>query len=81
MLVFTETENYPIAFGCAAGKGCTGLLAALLFGALGCPPSRILADVLPTNETFHHRLAINDALNQQAAESERKGGAVATRKR
>eukprot|EP00931_Biecheleriopsis_adriatica_P049845 TRINITY_DN28838_c0_g2_i1.p1 TRINITY_DN28838_c0_g2~~TRINITY_DN28838_c0_g2_i1.p1 ORF type:complete len:415 (-),score=81.75 TRINITY_DN28838_c0_g2_i1:45-1238(-) len=57
--VLLEEENYPVAFGCIAGKDRTGLLAALVHAALGVSEEDVIADYLLTNEASHHIHACN----------------------
>jgi len=57
--LLTDERNYPMAFGCIAGKDRTGLLACLLHSALGVRKEDIVADYLFTNEAAHHINACN----------------------
>jgi len=59
MRILTEKENYPVAFGCSAGKDRTGLLACLVHGALGLSEEDIIADYLVTNDAAYHINACN----------------------
>lgn len=59
MRILTEKENYPVAFGCSAGKDRTGLLACLVHGALGLSEEDIIADYLLTNDAAYHINACN----------------------
>ncbi|CAE7157327.1 unnamed protein product [Symbiodinium necroappetens] len=62
LLALTEEENYPLVFGCVAGKDRTGLLSCLILSALGCDRETIVHDYLKTNEAARHI----DACNQVA---------------
>jgi protein-tyrosine phosphatase len=44
MQLLSRPENHPAAFYCAAGKDRTGVLAALILGALGVDDDQIVAD-------------------------------------
>ncbi len=46
---FAQAENLPALFHCSAGKDRTGILAALLLGALGVSDELILADYSLSN--------------------------------
>mmetsp|Transcript_28885 Transcript_28885/g.62788 ORF Transcript_28885/g.62788 Transcript_28885/m.62788 type:complete len:401 (-) Transcript_28885:123-1325(-) len=54
-----DERNYPVAFGCIAGKDRTGLLACLLHSALGVRKEDIISDYVFTNEAAHHINACN----------------------
>ncbi|CAK9085999.1 unnamed protein product [Durusdinium trenchii] len=54
MKVLTEEQNYPVVFGCVAGKDRTGLLACLILSALGLDQEAILTDYLKTNQASEH---------------------------
>jgi len=54
MKLFTDPANYPIAYGCMAGKDRTGLLGCLVLTALGVSPEDIYADYLATNDSAAH---------------------------
>ncbi|CAE7837326.1 unnamed protein product [Symbiodinium sp. CCMP2592] len=62
LLALTEEKNYPLVFGCVAGKDRTGLLSCLILSALGCDRETIVHDYLKTNEAARHI----DACNQVA---------------
>eukprot|EP00440_Ansanella_granifera_P005723 gb/GFBE01006211.1/.p1 GENE.gb/GFBE01006211.1/~~gb/GFBE01006211.1/.p1 ORF type:complete len:402 (+),score=106.45 gb/GFBE01006211.1/:1-1206(+) len=59
MKVLLEEENYPVAYGCIAGKDRTGLMSCLVLGALGVSKEDIVADYMLTNEAAHHINACN----------------------
>jgi protein-tyrosine phosphatase len=50
--VLADTDALPAVFHCAAGKDRTGLLAALLLGALGVEAHDIVADYALTQVTM-----------------------------
>jgi protein-tyrosine phosphatase len=50
--VLADTDALPAVFHCAAGKDRTGLLAALLLGALGVEAHDIIADYALTQVTM-----------------------------
>lgn len=54
MKALSEEKNYPVAFGCVAGKDRTGLLACLVLSALGVDKETIMADYLKTNLAAEH---------------------------
>merc|ERR1712110_758556 len=60
MKLMSQPENYPIAFGCMAGKDRTGILGQLVLSALGVSHEDILADYLATNRSSAHIAACNE---------------------
>lgn len=46
-------SSVPLVFHCTAGKDRTGILAALLLGALGVPDAEIAQDYAATSEVLH----------------------------
>eukprot|EP00434_Breviolum_minutum_P011728 symbB.v1.2.010348.t1/scaffold675.1/size173442/6 len=54
MKALTDEKNYPLVFGCVAGKDRTGLLACLLLSALGMDKETIMGDYLKTNLAAEH---------------------------
>ncbi|CAL1132156.1 unnamed protein product [Cladocopium goreaui] len=54
LLANAKEKNYPVAFGCVAGKDRTGLLACLVLSALGVDKETIMADYLKTNLAAEH---------------------------
>lgn len=54
LLVLSEPANYPVAYGCMAGKDRTGLLGQLVLSALGVRQEDILADYMATNDASAH---------------------------
>jgi len=54
--VLADTDALPAVFHCAAGKDRTGLLAALLLGALGVATHDIIADYALTQATMQRFL-------------------------
>lgn len=50
--ILAEPSNHPAVFYCAAGKDRTGILAAVLLGALGVPDDVVVADYLLTAEAI-----------------------------
>jgi len=54
MQVMTDRDNFPVAYGCQAGKDRTGLLGQLVLSALGVSQEDILADYLATNQSSAH---------------------------
>mmetsp|Transcript_26700 Transcript_26700/g.60295 ORF Transcript_26700/g.60295 Transcript_26700/m.60295 type:complete len:387 (+) Transcript_26700:62-1222(+) len=54
-----DDRNFPVAFGCIAGKDRTGLLACLVLSALGVSDEDIIADYMFTNESAQHINACN----------------------
>jgi protein-tyrosine phosphatase len=54
--VLADTDALPAVFHCAAGKDRTGLLAALLLGALGVATHDIVADYALTQATMQRFL-------------------------
>lgn len=56
-----DKRNYPLFFGCVAGKDRTGLMSCLVLGALGASDESILSDYLATNQYSQHINACNHA--------------------
>jgi protein-tyrosine phosphatase len=54
--VLAETDALPAVFHCAAGKDRTGLLAALLLGAVGVPSETIIEDYALTQDSMARQL-------------------------
>lgn len=54
-----DERNFPVAFGCIAGKDRTGLLACLVLLALGVSDEDIISDYMFTNESAQHINACN----------------------
>jgi len=54
MKTLTDRSNYPLLFGCVAGKDRTGIMACLILGALGVSEDMIMQDYLRTNEASAH---------------------------
>jgi protein-tyrosine phosphatase len=55
--VLADADALPAVFHCAAGKDRTGLLAALLLGALGVAAAEIVADYALTRATMDRFIA------------------------
>ena len=58
MKTLAEPANYPVVFGCMTGKDRTGLLAALVLGALGASRETIMADYLESNAALEHNMHV-----------------------
>lgn len=54
MKTLVDERNYPLLFGCVAGKDRTGILSCLILGALGVSEELIMADYLRTNRAAAH---------------------------
>ncbi|CAJ1386999.1 unnamed protein product [Effrenium voratum] len=54
MRALSEEQNYPVLFGCVAGKDRTGLLACLVLSVLEVDKDIIMADYLKTNLAAEH---------------------------
>ena len=67
--VLADADALPAVFHCAAGKDRTGLLAALLLGALGVADDDIVADYALTQQSMDRFLAAAVADNPQIARS------------
>ena len=67
--VLADADALPAVFHCAAGKDRTGLLAALLLGALGVADDDIVADYALTQQSMDRFLAAAVADNPQIAQS------------
>lgn len=48
----SPTDPFPLVFHCSVGKDRTGILAALLLSALGCPRETIIEDYALTRQFF-----------------------------
>jgi protein-tyrosine phosphatase len=58
MKTLADSANYPVVFGCMTGKDRTGLLAALVLGALGASRETIIADYLESNAALDHNMQV-----------------------
>jgi protein-tyrosine phosphatase len=67
--VLTRTDALPAVFHCAAGKDRTGLLAALLLGAVGVGHDDIVEDYALTQATMDVYLAQLAAQDEELARS------------
>lgn len=63
MKTLADPANYPVVFGCMTGKDRTGLLAALVLGALGASRETIIADYLESNAALEHNLYVLELMN------------------
>ncbi|MFC1822217.1 tyrosine-protein phosphatase [Thermodesulfobacteriota bacterium] len=66
--IIAEPENLPLVFHCAAGKDRTGMLAAVLLGALGVSDEDIIKDYVmsvPQIQPFKARLHTNPELAEE----------------
>lgn len=52
--VLTDPANYPVAYGCMAGKDRTGLFGLLVLRILGVSDEDIASDFLATNSSAAH---------------------------
>lgn len=59
MQIMTNRANYPVAYGCMAGKDRTGIFGQLVLFALGVSKEDILADYIATNQSAAHISACN----------------------
>mmetsp|Transcript_162099 Transcript_162099/g.519798 ORF Transcript_162099/g.519798 Transcript_162099/m.519798 type:complete len:457 (-) Transcript_162099:30-1400(-) len=57
--ILADPANYPVAYGCTAGKDRTGIFGQLVLSALGVGDEDILADYLATNDSSAHIAACN----------------------
>ena len=67
--VLADAEALPAVFHCAAGKDRTGLLAALLLGALGVAHDDIVEDYALTSATMERFIAVMTAEDPEAAQA------------
>lgn len=48
MMIFTDSENYPVHIHCTQGKDRTGIVCALLLSIVGAPRDVIIRDYAKT---------------------------------
>ena len=53
LAVLSDPSAYPAMFHCSAGKDRTGVIAAVLLGALGVPDDTIIADYALSATAMH----------------------------
>merc|ERR1712060_558727 len=54
MKIMSNPANYPVAYGCMAGKDRAGIFGQLVLSALGVSQEDILADYIATNQSAAH---------------------------
>lgn len=67
LTVLADTDGVPAVFHCAAGKDRTGLLAALVLGAVGVGRDTIVEDYALTQAAMEHLLSVAAADPEKSA--------------